>query len=59
MLVIDSVFSEPRAIVSTAEGTKIISSDFNAHNVLWGSSSTNANGSVIEDFIEEKVNYIK
>lgn len=34
------------------QGRLVWCGDFNAHSTLWGSNNTDANGSVIEDFID-------
>jgi len=40
-------------VMGEAQGRVIICGDFNAHNGLWGSKSTDSNGLVVEEFIEE------
>ncbi len=36
------------------QGEIVWCGDFNAHNTLWGSTITGANGSIIEEFIDDK-----
>ena len=41
-------------VIGEVYGKVVWCRDFNAHSTLWGSERTDANGLIVEEFIEDK-----
>jgi len=47
----DFVFTSPQNL--TSKQTKLVLGDFNSHSITWGYESTDKNGDLVEQWVEQ------